>query len=58
MERGELYPIVSEGEMGEEVAFCRGEVRVGEYRRALVAGSTEVGSNAALVLERSGSRVA
>jgi hypothetical protein len=31
---------------------------VGEYRRALVAGSTEHGNNAALVLERGGDRVA
>ena len=50
MQAGEVYPVIGgEGEV-EGVSVVRGGVRAGQYRRALVAGSTESGNNAALVL--------
>jgi 3-oxoacyl-[acyl-carrier-protein] synthase II len=52
MRHGEAYPVLSDGVLEGELDFVRGEVRAGSYRRTLVAGSTEQGNNAALVLER------
>ena len=50
MQAGEVYPVIGgEGEV-EGVSVVRGGVRAGQYRRALIAGSTESGNNAALVL--------
>jgi 3-oxoacyl-[acyl-carrier-protein] synthase II len=54
MERGEAYPVVGEGDLMGELAFVRCEVKRGDYRRALVAGRTETGNNAALLLARCG----
>ena len=50
IERGEAYPIAGADELMGELAYIRGDVRPGAYRRALVVGSTEAGNNAALVL--------
>jgi 3-oxoacyl-[acyl-carrier-protein] synthase II len=50
IERGEAYPIAGADELMGELAYIRGDVRPGTYRRALVVGSTEAGNNAALVL--------
>ena len=50
MESGEAFPIVSGGPCSADLDFVRGGVRRGEYRKTLVAGSTESGNNAAIVL--------
>ena len=49
---GEAYPVVSDAPLGAALGFVAGAVQRGCYRRALVAGSTEQGNNAALVLGR------
>jgi len=53
LQHGEAYPLV--GGMpptSAGLAFVEGNVRRGSYRRALVAGGTENGNDAALVLNR------
>jgi 3-oxoacyl-(acyl-carrier-protein) synthase len=52
MQHGEAYPVLSEHPLGVELDYVRRAVRPGEYRRTLVAGSTEQGNNAAVVLTR------
>jgi 3-oxoacyl-(acyl-carrier-protein) synthase len=51
MARSEVYPVASGGELlAGGLAYVRGGPLAGSYRRALVAGSTENGNNAAVVL--------
>ncbi|HLL84498.1 MAG TPA: beta-ketoacyl-[acyl-carrier-protein] synthase family protein, partial [Longimicrobium sp.] len=50
LERGEVYPIVSDGRLPEGVGFVHERARPGAYARALVIGGTESGNNAAVVL--------
>lgn len=53
MQNGEAYPLTSvDDSLDTRVPFVTGGVRSGEYRRVLVAGSTEHGNNHAIVLER------
>jgi 3-oxoacyl-[acyl-carrier-protein] synthase II len=52
MQHGEAYPVVSEHPLGAGLDFVQGSARPGRYARTLVAGSTEQGNNAALVLTR------
>jgi 3-oxoacyl-(acyl-carrier-protein) synthase len=52
MQHGEAYPVVSEHPLGTGLDFVQGSARPGRYARTLVAGSTEQGNNAALVLTR------
>jgi 3-oxoacyl-[acyl-carrier-protein] synthase II len=50
LQRGEAFPVATAGQLPGQVAFVQGGPRCGDYRRALVAGSTEHGNNAAVVL--------
>ena len=52
LEHGEMYPVVSDAPLDPALDFVHGAVRRGDYRRVLVAGSTEQGNNAAVVLAR------
>jgi 3-oxoacyl-[acyl-carrier-protein] synthase II len=52
MQRGEAYPVVSEGLGKGDLDFVLGGVRKGDYKRALVAGGTMEGNNAAVVVSR------
>ena len=51
MGRSEAYPVAGGGgSLAGGLAYVRGGSLAGSYRRALVAGSTENGNNAAVVL--------
>lgn len=52
MQRGAAWPVLTAGSLPKELAFVQGQVQHGPYRTALVAGSTEQGNNAAVVLRR------
>ncbi len=53
MQHGEAYPLASvDDSLDTRVPFVTGSVRPGDYKRVLVAGSTEHGNNHAIVLER------
>lgn len=53
MQHNEAYPITSiDDSLDSRLPFVKGSVRSGDYRRVLVAGSTEHGNNHAIVLER------
>jgi 3-oxoacyl-[acyl-carrier-protein] synthase II len=52
MQRGEAYPVLTAGSLPKELTFVQGQVQRGQYRTALVAGSTEQGNNAAVVLRQ------
>jgi hypothetical protein len=47
---GEAYPIASTGELPTGLSFVKGAPVRGAFRHALVAGSTDSGNNAAVVL--------
>jgi 3-oxoacyl-[acyl-carrier-protein] synthase II len=51
MARSEAYPVAGgDNSLAGGLAYVRGGPLAGSYRRALVAGSTETGNNAAVVL--------
>ena len=50
MQHGEVYPVLAAGAAEGKLELVRAEVKRGRYRRSLIAGSTESGNNAALVL--------
>ena len=53
MQNGEAYPLASvDDSLDKQVPFVTGSVKTGQYRRVLVAGSTEHGNNHAIVLEQ------
>jgi 3-oxoacyl-[acyl-carrier-protein] synthase II len=52
LERDLAWPIAGDGPPDGELAFVSGAPRPGRYCQALVAGSTDSGNNAALVLRR------
>jgi 3-oxoacyl-(acyl-carrier-protein) synthase len=52
MQNGEAYPIVTGGRFEDSLHFVQRQVRRGDYPNALIAGSTEYGNNAAVILER------
>jgi 3-oxoacyl-(acyl-carrier-protein) synthase len=54
MQSGEAFPIVSAKPCASGLDFVRGTVRRYAYRKTLVAGSTESGNNAAIVLSKEG----
>lgn len=47
---GEAYPLLAAGEPAPDLPWVRDQVRYGDYRHALILGSSEHGNNAALVL--------
>jgi 3-oxoacyl-(acyl-carrier-protein) synthase len=46
---GEIYPLL---DAGVPVPFINGRMLTGSYRYAMVAGGSEIGNNAAVVLKR------
>jgi 3-oxoacyl-(acyl-carrier-protein) synthase len=53
LEAGEAYPLATAPDHDDTgLDLVRDEVRFGDYRTALVAGGTEAGNHAALVLRR------
>jgi len=54
LNRGEAYPVVTGGTLPGPLCWVRDGVRPGKYGSALVAGSTEQGNNAAVVLTTPG----
>ncbi len=53
LQHGEAYPLTSVDEsLDARLPFVKGGVQISQYRRVMVAGSTEHGNNHAIVLER------
>jgi 3-oxoacyl-[acyl-carrier-protein] synthase II len=52
--RGEAYPLATAGTLPQGLDWVVGGVRPGVYRRALVAGGSDAGNNAAVVLAAEG----
>lgn len=52
MQHGEAYPLAGDNPAAASLHFVTGAPQPGDYRHALVAGSTERGVNAAIVITR------
>jgi 3-oxoacyl-[acyl-carrier-protein] synthase II len=52
MRQGEVYPIATSGSISGNLDFVQNAVRAGDFRHSLIAGGTDHGNNAALILSR------